>query len=114
MGDIKNQRKKDMKVYEQLEQNLSKFEMEEEQEILKLMQNGSDDTISSGEDEEIRVQDHNIFNLQENGPAMAEQDVESKLREIESKIDNNVYHVEPKDTGDLFFATEVDPTYSKK
>ena len=42
MGDLKHQKKKAMQLYEQLEQDLTKFELEEEEEILKLMSQEDD------------------------------------------------------------------------
>jgi hypothetical protein len=56
MGNLKNQKKKGMELYEQLEKDLTKFELEEEEEIAALMANehlASEDS----EDDNIRIHD---------------------------------------------------------
>ena len=50
INDIKNQKKKNLKVYEKLEKQLTQFEIQEEAEIMKLMENseqGSNDSYGS-------------------------------------------------------------------
>ena len=77
MGDLKYQKKKAMQLYEQLEHDLTKFELEEEEEILKLM---SQEDVSDDEDArrktkgEIRISDQNMF--ENEGPQMASQEPE--------------------------------------
>ena len=130
MGDLKHQKKKAMEVYEQLEQDLTKFEMEEEEEILKLMSQedqSDDEDIPDGKAKgEIRISDQNMFDTDQAGPAMANQepeldDYDARMKEIQDKIDEGQYYVdddidepEKKDKADLFFATEIDPEYVKE
>ena len=121
-----------MELYEQLEQDLTKFEMEEEEEILKLMsqEDQSDDDETPHGDKakgEIRISDQNMFGFDPAGPKMASQepdDYDAKMREIQAKIDDGQYYVdddidetpqpEKRDKADLFFATEIDPEYVKE
>ena len=77
MGDLKHQKKKAMQLYEQLEQDLTKFELEEEEEILKLMsqEDDSDDEEAQRKTKgEIRISDQNMFDADNAGPQMASQE----------------------------------------
>jgi len=122
MGNLKREKKKNMEQYEKLEQNLTKFEIEEEEQILRLMDgqgfsDDSDNDIRSQQKKAIKIDDNNIFDL--GGPRMARQDdddddVEKKLREIEDKINRQGYHLDAEaDKNDMFFPTEIETNYQK-
>lgn len=85
INDIKNQKKKNLKVYEKLEKQLTQFEIQEEAEIMKLMENseqGSNDSYSSNR-KDILISQHNIFSDGASGPKMIDQDdIEKKLEYI--------------------------------
>lgn len=56
MGNLKNQKKKGMELYEKLEQDLTKFELEEEEEIAALMAN-EHLVDEDSDDDNIRIHD---------------------------------------------------------
>jgi hypothetical protein len=65
MGNLKNQKKKGMELYEKLERDLTQFELEEEEEIAALMANEHLESESS-EDDNIRIHDDQDPNADKN------------------------------------------------
>lgn len=122
MGNLKNQKKKGMELYEQLEKDLTKFELEEEEEIAALMAN--DHLMESdSDDDNIRIRDDNedrSSNADDKSSKMImasqEMDDDAKMEAIQNKIDNGGYNLDDdivpvKDKDDMFFIGEVDTDY---
>jgi hypothetical protein len=57
MGNLKNQKKKGMELYEKLERDLTQFELEEEEEIAALMANDHLVSDDESDDDKIRIHD---------------------------------------------------------
>jgi hypothetical protein len=57
MGNLKNQKKKGMELYEKLERDLTQFELEEEEEIAALMANDHLVSDDESDDDNIRIHD---------------------------------------------------------
>lgn len=128
MGNLKNQKKKGMELYEKLERDLTQFELEEEEEIAALMANEHLASESS-EDDNIRIHDDQAPNADKNSASNDESsamrmtaqglDDDAKMQAIQNKIDNGDYDldddIEPavKSKDDLFFATEIETDYQQ-
>ena len=131
MGNLKNQKKKGMELYEKLEKDLTQFELEEEEEIAALMANEhlvSEDEAS--DDDNIRIHDDQNGDSEANDKSMKssvmimasqELDDDAKMQAIQDKIDKGDYNLDTevdappvpivKDKDDLFFATEIETDY---
>jgi hypothetical protein len=110
--EILDRKKRQVAVYERLEQQLTKIELEEEEDDFKM---GEIMDIIKENEKQIMITDANIF---DQGPAMNCQD---ELDEIERKINDNEYDIgdteldEPTmEKDDIFFATEIDTGGSKQ
>ena len=60
MGNLKNQKKKGMELYEKLEKDLTQFELEEEEEIAALMANEHLVSDDESDDDNIRIHDDQV------------------------------------------------------
>ena len=124
MGNLKNQKKKGMELYEKLERDLTQFELEEEEEIAALMAN--DHLVSEdSDDDNIRIHDDRHGDSSEGNQksssmimASQELDDDAKMQAIQDKIDKGDYNLDTeidkpvkKNNDDLFFATEIETDY---
>ena len=129
MGNLKNQKKKGMELYEKLEKDLTQFELEEEEEIAALMANEHLASDEDSDDDNIRIHDDQVGDSEANDKSMKssvmimasqELDDDAKMQAIQDKIDKGDYNLDTevdapvpvvKDRDDLFFATEIETDY---
>jgi len=70
MGNLKNQKKKGMELYEKLEKDLTQFELEEEEEIAALMANDHLVSDEDSDDDNIRIHDDQVGDSEANDKSM--------------------------------------------
>lgn len=111
--EIKAHRKKDLLPYEQLEKQLTQLEIEEEEEIMKLMMNteglSSCDsyTIDAGENN-LKLSQNNLFT--DNRSSKRHTPHQSDMGSLQPT--NGVQSPDIREHNDLVFATEVETKFN--